>query len=183
MAESRFLCTPGGAVARGRRRLRLLLLGAAIPMLGLAVAMFWIGRWGPGLISLGAGLLAWFTWHMSGDLEPLWLRLEDGVLVVQMRRQAARLELRQPRARRLEAQEREHLASLSSAAGVTFASASFESHRLGAFDLFATNLANAVLIDVQAPPGEEGDRDGIRWIVTPDDPDRFLGALGEPTAS
>ena len=77
-------------------------------------------------------------------------------------------------ARRLDAAERAHLASLTSAGGVTFASASYESRLLGAFDLHATNLDHAVLIETDAPPIRTGRGDRLRWIVTPDDSRGFL---------
>lgn len=172
-----FRCTPGTRVAASRRRLRRLLLGLAGLMIVLAIAMFATTRWGPGLISLGAALLAWFAWHMSGDLDPLWLTLDGDTLSVQMRRQRQSLPLRSPRARRLDRDELAHLESLTSASGVVFATASYESHRLGAFDLYATDLERAVLVEVEAPE-DDPERDVERWVVTPDDPEGFLAAIG-----
>ncbi len=49
-----FVCTPGGAIAAGRRRVGRVLLGATLLMLALAVVMSIGGRWGPALICLGA---------------------------------------------------------------------------------------------------------------------------------
>jgi hypothetical protein len=172
-----FRCTPAGAIAAGRRRIGRLLLGAALLMLVLAIVVLIAGRWGPALICGGAAALAFLAWRMCGDLDPLWLTLTPGELVVQMRRQRANLMLTSVAARRLDDEERAHLASLTSAGGVTFASASFESRVLGAFDLHATNLANAVLIEVDAPPEQRDEADRLRWIVTPDDPEEFLRAL------
>lgn len=183
-----FRCTPGGAVAAGRRRVRRLLLGTALVMFALAVVVLVGGRWGPALICAGAAFLCFFTWRMSGDLDPFWLTLAGGELKVQMRRQSATLTLGNVEARRLTPEESAHLASLTSADGVTFASASYESRLLGVFDLHATNLEHAVLVETDAPPPvrrghsshappeEEDDR--LRWIVTPDDPDALLRALG-----
>src|SRR5262245_15354577 len=115
-----FRSTPGGAIAAGRRRLRRLLLGAALLMAALAIGVLVAGRWGPALICAGAAFLSFFAWQMSGDLDPLWLTLDGGELVVQMRRQRASLALRDVAARRLTADERAHLASLTEAGGVTF---------------------------------------------------------------
>ena len=60
---------------------------------------------------------------------------------------------------------------------IPFATASYESHVLGAFDLFATDLSRAVVIEVDAP-ADDPERDVERWVVTPDDADGFLTALG-----
>jgi hypothetical protein len=173
---------------------RRLLLGAALLMLALAVVVAIAGRWGPALICAGAAFLAAFAWRMSGDLDPLWLTIDGDRLTVQMRRQRASLALRNVAARPLGAAERAHLASLTEAGGVTFASASYESRLLGAFDLHATDLERAVLVETDAPAelrdeverlGERiagptpppGDPLRLRWIVTPDDPGAFLTAL------
>lgn len=176
-ASTLFRCTPGGAVAAGRRRVRRLLLGAALLMLVLAVVVLIAGRWGPALICGGVAFLCFFAWRMSGDLDPFWLTIERGALTVQMRRQRATLALSNVLARRLTPDERTHLASLISAGGVTFASASYESRALGAFDLHATDLDHAVLVETDAPEDERDESDRKRWIVTPDDPEAFLRAL------
>jgi hypothetical protein len=183
-----FRCTPAGAVATGRRRVRRLLLGVAALMLGLAIVVLVAGRWGPALICVGAAFLCFLAWRMSGDLDPFWLTLTGDQLTLQMRRQRASLALRNVEARRLTAEESAHLASLTSADGVTFANASYESRLLGTFDLHATDLDHAVLVEADAPleppeqsghhaPAGEGP-DRVRWIVTPDDPERLIAALG-----
>ena len=174
-----FRCTPGGAVAAGRRRVRRLLLGAALLMLVIGVTVLVGGRWGPALLCAGAAFLSFFAWRMSGDLDPLWLTLGPGELTVQMRRQRASVVLRNASARRLTPEEGAHLASLSSAAGVTFASASYESVLLGSFDLHATDLAHAVLVETDVPEEEReiDEPDRRRWIVTPDEPESFLRAV------
>ncbi len=174
-SERVFKCSPGGAVALGKRRIRRLLLGLALLMAGLGVWMFVVGRWGPGLICCGAVALILLSLSMSGDLDPLWLTVSRGRLSVQMRRKSQALELVSVTSRRLAAEELRHLSSLSAASGVIFATASFESHLLGAFDLFATDLDNAVAVEVDAPPEQEEDR--ICWVVTPDDPAGFLEAV------
>ena len=175
--RSTFVCTPGGAIAAGRRRVRGILLGATLLMVLLAIVVLVVGRWGPALICAGAAFLCFFAWRMSGDLDPLWLTIEDGALTVQMRRQRASLALDGVVARQLTTDEQTHLATLASAGGVTFASASFESRLLGAFDLHATDLDHAVLVETDAPPEERDETDRLRWIVTPDDPEAFLEAL------
>jgi hypothetical protein len=114
---------------------------------------------------------------MSGDLDPLWLTVAPEGLTLQMRRQRAELALANVEVRRLTPRETDDLASLTSASGVTFASASYESRALGAFDLHATNLENAVLIETDAPEEEREERDRLRWIVTPDEPEAFVAAL------
>jgi hypothetical protein len=147
-------------------------------MLALAVVVLVAGRWGPALICAGAAFLCVFAWRMSGDLDPLWLTLDRGSLTVQMRRQRAALALANVAARRLDAAERAHLESLTTAGGVSFASASYESRLLGSFDLHATDLEHAVLVETDAPPDQRDETDRLRWIVTPDDPEAFLAALG-----
>ena len=172
-----FRSTPGGVVAAGRRRVRRVLLGGAALMLGLSIAILVAGRWGPALICAGAAFLCVFAWRMSGDLDPFWLTLSGDQLTVQMRRQRASLALRNVEARRLTAEETAHLASLTSANGVTFASASYESRLLGVFDLHATDLRHAVLVETDAPADQRDEADRLRWIVTPDEPETFLAAL------
>jgi hypothetical protein len=58
---------------------------------------------------------------------------------------------------------------------------------LGAFDLYATDLEHAVLVETDAPPEHRQQQsahsglepaDRLRWIVTPDDPESFLEAMG-----
>ena len=97
----RFRCTPAGEVARGRRRLRALLLGMAAAMLGLAIVLAVVSRWGPSVLFLVTAALCWFVWQMSGDLDPLWLELRPGELAVQMRRRRSVLQLADATARRL----------------------------------------------------------------------------------
>jgi hypothetical protein len=179
-SESRFRCTPAGDVARGRRRLRLLLLGMAAAMVLLGIALALVTRWGPSVLCLATAAVCWFVWQMSGDLDPLWLELSPAELSVQMRRRRSTLALVGAAARRLSAEEREHLADLASASGVVFSSAAFESRRFGEIHLFATNLAHAVLLEADDPE-EAGER--LVWVVTPDDPESLLAALGLPEAA
>ena len=143
-------------------------------MLLFASWLWVVGRFGAAALSAGSAFMAWFGWRMSGDLDPFWLDLANDHLAVQMRRRRETLLLRNPSARRLDGEEIEHLGELMSTAGLVFSSGSFDSHRLGVCDLFATDLEHAVLLEVDNPE-EEGER--LRWIVTPDEPAAFLTAL------
>jgi len=176
MSARRFSCTPGGAVLRGRTRLRLLLVGLALVLVAAAV-LFWLnllirrgGPWWPGLFALLGAAVPWMAWRMSGDLDLLGLELEGGRLKIEMRRRRERFDLAGVAARRLTAEEIGHLERLATNGGVTAGTGGFESHLLGEFDLYASDLANAVLVDL----GE------TRLVVTPDDPEGFLQALSSP---
>lgn len=166
----RFPCTPGGAILRGRRRLRLLLVGLTVLMLAVALAAGAAGRIGPALISLVVALIPWTAWRMSGDLDPFWLETGGGWLGVQMRRRRERFAAAGASGRRLTAVEIAHLETLATSGGVAAGTGGFESHLLGEIDLYASDLAHAVMLDL-------GER---RLIVTPDDPEGFLEALSSP---
>jgi hypothetical protein len=167
MSALRFPCSPGGAILRGRRRLRNLLVGLTLLMLAVAGATWVAGRFWPGLLALLVAAIPWTAWRMSGDLDPLWLDLEDGRLTVQMRRRHERFTVAGGEARRLTVEETAHIESLATSGGVAAGSGGFESHRLGEIEIFASDFAHAVLIDL----GE------TRLIVTPDDAEGFLAAL------
>lgn len=169
--SSRFECTTGGAIAAGRRTLARLLLGLCAAMVVAGVLVWVSDRTFPALLCLGVAFVLWTTWHMSGDLDLLWLELERDLLTLQMRRQRLPLPLLAPRARRLDDAERAHIARLASNGLLLAGTGGFDSHLLGEFNLHATDLANAVLVDT-------GDS---RVVVTPDDPAAFLRALrGNP---
>jgi hypothetical protein len=176
MTKRRFSCTPGGAVLRGQRRLRRLLGGLTFLMIGAAV-VFWIsllirggGSWWPGLFALLGAAVPWTAWRMSGDLDLLGIELGGGRLEIELRRRRERFSVDGAVTRRLTSDEIAHLERLATNGGVTVGSGGFESHRLGEFDLYACDLANAVLVDL----GE------TRVVVTPDDPEGFLEALSRP---
>lgn len=169
-ATRRFPCTPGGAILRGRRRLRLLLVGLTVLMLAVALAAGIVGRIGPALLALGVALIPWTAWRMSGDLDPFWLETGGGWLGVQMRRRRERFAVAGAEGRRLTPDEIVHLETLATSGGVAAGTGGFESHRLGEIDLYASDLSHAVLVDL-------GER---RLIVTPDDPEGFLEALSSP---
>ena len=167
MSARRFPCTPGGAILRGRRRLRALLVGLSLLMVVVAVAAWIAGRLWPGVLALLVAAIAWTAWRMSGDLDPLWLELDAGWLTVQMRRRRERFAVSADHARRLTPEEIAHVEGLASAGGVAAGSGGFESHRLGEIDLYASDFAHAVLL-------ESGDS---RLVVTPDEPEELLAAL------
>ncbi|HEX4962567.1 MAG TPA: PH domain-containing protein [Thermoanaerobaculia bacterium] len=169
----RFPCTPGGAILQGRRRLRLLLVGLAVLMLVVALAAGAARRIGPSLVALAVAFIPWFAWRMSGDLDPFWLEMGDGWLIVQMRRRRERFAIAGmggAHGRRLTPEEIAHLETLATSGGVAAGTGGFESHLLGELDLFASDLAHAVLVDL----------DERRIVVTPDDPAGFLEALSSP---
>jgi hypothetical protein len=176
LSARRFSCTPGGAILRGRRRLRRLLVGLVLVLVTAAV-LFWLsllirggGPWWPGLFALLAAAIPWLAWRMSGDLDLLWLELDGGRLAIEMRRRRERFATPGAVARRLAPEEIGHLERLATNGGVTAGTGGFESHRLGEFDLYASDLANALLVDL----GE------TRLILTPDDSEGFLQALSAP---
>jgi len=170
LIEGQFPCTPGGAILQGRRRLRNLLLGLTLLMLVVGGLTLTAGRIGPGLLALGVAMIPWTAWRMSGDLDPFWLEVGGGKLTVQMRRRRERFAAAGAEARRLPPEEVAHLETLTTSGGLSAGTGGFESHRLGEFDLYASDLGNAVLVDL----GE------TRLIVTPDDPEGFLKALSSP---
>ena len=164
--RSRFECTTSGVIAAGRRTLARVLLGLCLAMTAGAI-LVWIGdRKLPALLCLAVSLVLFTTWRMSGDLDVLWLELDRDHLAIQMRHQRLRLPLLAPKARRLNADERAHATSLASNGLLVMSTGGFDSHLLGEFNLHASNLDNAVLVDT-------GDS---RVVVTPDDADGFLSA-------
>lgn len=167
VAGRRFPCTAGGAIRRGRRRLAVLLLGLALLLVAVGAAAWWSGRRSPAVLAFVVALVPWMAWRMSGDLDPLWLEIEDGTLAIQMRRRRERRELAGALARRLTAEEAAHLERLATVGGVAAGTGGFDSRLLGELDLAASDLAHAVLLDW----GES------RLIVTPDEPEAFLAAL------
>lgn len=176
MSARRYACTPGGAILRGQRRLRRLLVGLALVLVASAV-LYWLsllmrggGSWWPGLFALLGAAVPWMAWRMSGDLDLLGLEVEGGRLMIRMRRRGERYDLAGAVCRRLTPEEICYLERLATNGGVTAGTGGFESHRLGEFDLYASDLANAVLVDL----GE------TRLIVTPDEPEGFLEALSFP---
>jgi hypothetical protein len=167
MPAQRFACTPGGAIARSRRRMRLLFAGLGGTLVAAALLAWAQGRLAAGILPLVVAGIVRTAWRMSGDLDVLELELADGRLTVRMRRQLRAVAVGGARARRLDPEERRHLERLASSAGITASTGGFDSSRLGEFDLHATDLENAVLVETE----EE------RLVVTPDRCEEFLAAL------
>jgi len=168
MSALRFPCTPGGSVLRGRLRLRWLLVGLAILMIVVAVLTWVAGQRWPAVLALLVAGIPWTAWRMSGDLDVLWLDVATSHLTIQMRRRRERFPLGGAEARRLTPGEIEHLERLATSGSVTAGTGGFDSQLLGELDLYASNFANAVLLDL-------GER---RLVVTPDNPEGLLEALG-----
>lgn len=165
----RFPCTAGGEVARGRRRLRLLLLGLTVLMVATGAVALRLGRTGPAIWAWLVAIGPWLAWRMSSDVDLLWLEVRGGVLTIRMRWRRERLALAGATARRLTPEETAHLARLASTGGVVAGTGGYESHLLGELDLYASDFAHAVLL-------EAGER---RMVVTPDDPEGFIAAAGQ----
>jgi len=168
MSARRFPCTPGGSVLRGRLRLRWLLVGLTVLMIVVAVLTWVAGQRWPAVLALLVAIVPWTAWRMSGDLEVLWLDVDSSHLKIQMRRRRERFPLGGAEARRLAPGEIEHLERLATSGSVTAGTGGFDSQLLGELDLYASNFANAVLLDL-------GER---RLVVTPDNPEGLLEALG-----
>lgn len=173
MKARRFPCTAGGAILRGRLRLRRLLVGLTVLMIAVGVATLVAGRIFPGILALAVAFVPWTAWRMSGDLDPLWLDLgdpsggPDGSLGIQMRRRRERFPVAGADARRLLPEEIAALERLATSGGLVAGTGGFESRLLGEIDLYATDFAHSVLLEA----GE------LRIVVTPDDPEGFLAAL------
>lgn len=164
----RFSCTPAGAIARGRRRLAAILVGLALFMAAVATIAWIAGRRMGSVLAVAVAGLAWTSWRMSGDLDPLWLEVEPERLIVQLRRKRLVVPLLAPRARLLTAEEIRHLERLASRGPLVAGTGGFDSHVLGEFNLYASNLEHPVLVD----SGES------RLVLTPDDAPGFVARLG-----
>gem|GEM_PF-1539836 len=167
MSEPRFDCTPGGDVRDGRRRLRNILAGLFFSTLLVAAITAWTGNIGSAFICFLASLMPALAWRMIGDVDLLWVELRPSEMTVRMRGQLSRLPLEGATARQLEQPEIEHLRNLASHGPIVAHTGSYESSRLGALDLYATQLENAVIVS-----GEER-----QIVITPDDVDGFLTAF------
>ena len=162
----RFSCTPSGVIASSRKRFSIFLMALALTMTVATVAMIFAGRFVPALLAAGVGLVVGMAWRMSRELSPQSLEVAPGRLAVQTASIRFEVPLDGALVRALDCEESAHIRRLASTAGLVAGVGGFDSHRLGEFDLYATNLAHAVLIDV----GED------RLVVTPDRPEEFLSA-------
>ena len=162
-----FACTPDGAIEAGRRRMAWVFgaLGAA----SLTAALFALRtrQIFAAVLSLGVALGVFVIYQMSRELNPAELVIEGDTLSILMRRALRRLPLSDARVRRLTADEIDHLARLATSGGFVAGAGGFDSHILGEFDLYASRLENAVLLETE---------DG-RVVVTPDLPEQFVAAV------
>jgi hypothetical protein len=148
--------------------LNLLLLVPA-GLMFVAMIVSWVrGSIFPGLLAGGVGVALLLAWRMASDLEPVYLKIEDGRLEVRLRWNLFHIDLTGARARRLTAEEQTHLESLVSAGGIVASSGGYDSHKLGELDLYASDLRNSVLLEAE----------DVRYIMTPDDADGFVDAVG-----
>lgn len=164
--EGRFSCTPSGVIASSRRRFSAFLLVLALVMAVATLAMVLAGRFIPALLAAGVGLVVGMAWRMSRELSLQWLEISNGRLTVQTASVRFDMPLEGAAARALEVEEIAHIRRLASTAGLVAGVGGFDSHLLGEFDLYATDLGHSVLIEC----GEE------RFVVTPDNPEEFLAA-------
>ena len=169
----RYACTTGGEVAIGIRRLGLLMSVLAVAMVLAALGCWATGRLMPGVIALAVAGVVGLAWRMSNDLRPRQLHLEPGLMQIETPRQLIEVSIEGARARRLEPDEIAHLESLASAGGFVAGSGGFDSRRLGEFDLYASDFAQALLIE-----GPDG-----RFVVTPDQVPEFLDSFRQMAAS
>jgi hypothetical protein len=120
-----------------------------------------------GSIALVLALGVFVIYRMSRELDPTKLLIEGQTLTIFMRHALRRLPLEGASIRRLTDDEIEHLAGLASSGGFVAGAGGFDSHRLGEFDLYASRLENAVLLETT---------DG-RAVLTPDEPEDFAAAV------
>jgi hypothetical protein len=159
-----FSCSPGGAIAVGRRRLAALFTTLGLLMLAAAIAAWFSGPFFPGLLAIAVAALVAVAWRMSQDLRPQTLVLEPGRLTIRTPNRLIEVPIEEARIRALTADEIEHLEGLATAGGIVAGSGGFDSRQLGEFDLYASDLRRALFIQGL----------GGRLIVTPDESAEFL---------
>ncbi len=173
LGDSEFGCTPGGAIAASQRRLAALLAGLATLLLLAALAAWVGGRVWAGVIALLVAMVVGLAWRMSQDSRPRKLRLEEQTLLIETPSRLIQVSIADATIRPLDTQEIHHLELLASNGGFVAGSGGFDSKRLGEFDLYASDFANALFIQ-----SLEG-----RVVVTPDRRADFLEAVRKRTAS
>jgi hypothetical protein len=146
------------------------MLGMGLLMLVVAVVVFLDGRVVAALLALAVAIVSRLAWRMSGDLTPVRLEIGSRSLTVRTRSRRVEIPLEGASARVLRAEELAHLERLASAGGFVVSSGGFDSHLLGEFDLYASDLGHGVLVEAM----------DHRVVLTPDDPLRFLEVL-DPT--
>jgi hypothetical protein len=142
-------------------------------MAGATLAMLLAGRFVPALLAAGVGLVVGMAWRMGRELSPQWMEVSPGLLTVQTATLRFEVLLEGATIRALDRKETDHLRGLASTGGLVAGVGGFDSHLLGEFDLYATDLNNAVLLE----SAEE------RFVVTPDNPAEFLKATIEAGAT
>ncbi len=162
-----FGCTPDGVVASGQKRLARVFALLALALLAAGGYAFLTRQVFGAALALLLALGVFVVYRMSRELDPTELVVEDQTLAIFMRHALRRIPLEGATVRRLNEEEIEHLAVLTSSGGFVAGSGGFDSHVLGEFDLYASRLENAVLLETL---------DG-RLIVTPDEPDAFVAAI------
>lgn len=168
----RFSCTPAGVIAASRRRFSGFLLTLVVIMTVATAAMLVAGRWIPALLAAGVGLVVAMAWRMSLELSPQWMEIFQGQLIVKTAGVQFAVPLEGAIARELQREEKDHLRRLASTAGLVAGVGGFDSHVIGEFDLYATDLEKAVLVHSVED----------RFIVSPDNPTEFLAAIAEAGA-
>ena len=168
----RFSCTPAGVIAASRRRFSAFLLALVLIMTVATAAMLVAGRFVPALLAAGVGLVIAMAWRMSLELSPQWMEIAQGQLTVQTASVRFVVPLEGAVARQLQREEKDHIRKLASTAGLVAGVGGFDSHVIGEFDLYATDLEKAVLVDSIED----------RFIVSPDNPTAFLAAIAEAGA-
>ena len=171
--KQEFTSTAGGTVAAGIRRLNWMFGILGLAMVVAAIVSFLSGPFFPGLLALAVAAVVILAWRMSNDLRPRVLSLEPGQLTIQTPRQLIEIPIEGARIRTLTAEEIEHLEGLASAGGVVAGSGGFDSRRLGEFDLYASDLRQALFIQGL----------GARLVVTPDQPTQFVECFQQMASS
>jgi hypothetical protein len=168
-----FGCTPKGVVASGQKRLARVFALLGLALLVAAGFALVTRQFFGGAIALVLTLGVFVVYRMSRELDPTKLVVEGESLAIFMRHALRRLPLAEATLRRLTKNEIEHLAGLTNSGGFVAGAGGFDSHILGEFDLYASRLDKAVLVETL-----EG-----RVIVTPDDPEAFIATVAEVASS
>lgn len=164
-----FECTADGLVAAGQRRMARVFSLLGVTLLIAVGFAFLTRQFFAGVIALGLALAVFVIYRMSRELDPTQLVISDRTLTIYMRHALRRMPLEGASVRRLTDDEIEHLAGLTSSGGFVAGAGGFDSHILGEFDLYASRLENAVLIETT---------DG-RAVLTPDQPDDFVALVSQ----
>lgn len=151
----------------------MLLSSLAIVLVAAAIAAWIGGRLVPGLLAVSLTLILLMAWRMARELQPRSLQLFEQTLVIATQRQRIEVPIVDATARTLGDDEIRHLERLASAGGFVAAVGGFDSHQLGEFDLYASDLRHSVLIEAF----------DSRLVVTPDRPPEFVAAFRRAAAS